>query len=114
MNLMMYVYKRNFDVQKAERFFKERKVKCQIVDMKKNPPGRRELELFERKVGLNQLIDQQNKAYLEHPIRFMATQGCKLDALVDNPQLLAVPIVRDGQNVTVGYQPDVWSEWLKG
>ena len=111
MNLVMYVFKRNFDVQKAERFFKERKLSYQVMDMKKRAPGMKELLQNKIKVGMNNLIDRENKAYLEHPMRFMRGEQAILEALMAAPQLLKSPIVRDGQRVTVGYEPDIWLKW---
>ncbi len=113
MNVMIYVYKRDFEVQKAERFFKERGIKVQLVDMKKKGPGLKELKLFAQKVALHNLIDRQSTAYLEHPVRFMTGESTILDALVLAPQLLKSPIVREGQRVTVGYQPDEWMKWIQ-
>ena len=63
-NIMLYALKRDFDVQKAERFFKERGIKVQAVDMKKHPPGLRELKLFAQRAGLQNIIDKQGKVIL--------------------------------------------------
>lgn len=114
MNICIYVYKRDFEVQKAERFFKERGVKFQTVDMKKKGPGKKELQLFAQRVALSELIDRTAKAYLEHPVRFLTGEAAILEALALAPQLLKGPIVRDGQRVTVGYKPEVWQGWIEG
>ena len=69
-NIQIYFYKRNFDVQKAERFFKERRVAFQAIDMHKHAPGKRELELFARAAGgMSALLDRENVKVLSHPDR---------------------------------------------
>ena len=61
MNIQLYVSKKNFDVQKAERYFKERRIKVQVMDLKKHPLGERELAVMSRGVGLSGLIDREDK-----------------------------------------------------
>lgn len=112
-NIMLYALKRDFDVQKAERFFKERGIKVQVVDMKKHPPGLRELKLFAQRAGLQNIIDKQGKAYLESTVRFLTAEQAILEALARDPRLLKGPILRMGQRVAVGYQPQVWQSWLE-
>lgn len=109
----MYALKRDFEVQKAERFFKERGVKIQAVDMKKHAPGLKELKLFAQRAGLQNIIHKEGKAYLESTVRFLNGEQAILEALCRDPRLLRGPIVRMGQKVTVGYQPEVWQQWLE-
>lgn len=113
MNLMMYVYKRDFNVQKAERFFKERGIKYQLVDMKKKAPGQKELKLFAQRLGVHNLIDKDTTAYRESTLQFLREEGPIMEALERAPAFLRQPIVRDGQRVTVGYAPDVWQTWIE-
>ena len=109
----MYTFKRDFEVQKAERFFKERGVKVQAVDMKKHAPGLKELTLFAQRAGLQTIIDREGKAYRQSTVRFLSGEQAILQALAQDPSLLKVPIVRMGQKVTVGYRPDIWKTWLE-
>ena len=95
-NILLYALKRDFTVQKAERFFKERGVKVQAVDMKKHAPGVKELRLFAQKVGLQNLIDREGRAYLESTVRFLNGEEAILQALSQDPRLLRSPIVRMG------------------
>lgn len=110
--IQLYFHKRNFDVQKAERWFKERKVPVQMVDLQRARLGRRELESVRAQVGLDALIDKDGKAWKECPARYAAGEDAILDALLADPRRLNLPIVRDGRRATVGFAPDVWSTWL--
>lgn len=113
MNLLLYVYKRNFDTQKAERFLKERKIPFQVMDLKKHRLGMRELELFARKVGARGLMDLQNKTVKSHPAAHTPDEQAILAYLAESPQLLRSPILRDGQRVMVGFDPQELSLWLE-
>ena len=84
---------KGFDTQKAERFFKERRVAYQRVDA---------------------LCDKESKAYRESVIAYTQNRDSILAGLMEKPQLLRLPIVRDGRRATVGYCPEIWEEWLKG
>lgn len=114
MNIQIYTYKRNFDTQKAERFFKERRIPYQLVDMKRHAPGARELKLFARRVGARQLVDRGNPDALSHPVAHTDDEAIILDYLAALPQFLRAPIVRDGERVTIGVDEAAWNEWLRG
>lgn len=109
MNLQLYVYKKNFAVQKAERFFKERRIPLQTVDLKKHRLGRRELELFARVAGgACALVDRESTAALSHPVAHTNDEETVLSYLLENPSFLRTPIVRDGQRVVIGEDPAGW------
>ena len=105
---------KGFDTQKAERFFKERRVSYQRVDVLKYGIGKRELESVAAAVGLDALCDRESKAYRESVIAYTQSRDSILAGLMEKPQLLRLPIVRDGRRATVGYCPEIWEEWLKG
>ena len=109
--IQIYLYKRSCDVQKAERWFKERRIPTQTVDLSRARLGRRELEAMERALGLDALIDKESAAWKECPARFSADREAVLSALLDNPRRLRLPLVRNGQRVTVGYCPQDWASW---
>ena len=113
MSIQMYVSKKNFDVQKAERFFKERRVTIQVMDLKKHKLGEREVQTMARAGGLTALIDRDDKKVKEHPACYYDRDSLLLEAVLENPWLLKSPILRNGNQVTVGYQPDVWETWVK-
>ena len=103
MSIQLYVYKRNFDVQKAERYFKERKISYQTVDLKKHRLGRRELELFARGRGVKGIINLADETVRSHPIAYAPNEHMMLDYLMENPQFLISPVIRSGQKVVVGF-----------
>lgn len=113
MALQIYALKRDFEVQKAERFFKERRVPYQFVDLKRHTMGLRELTAIKAQVGLRAMIDTTAKAYQAHYIRNLTGEGPILEALASAPQLLKAPIVRNGKLATVGYAPQVWAQWIE-
>ena len=112
MNIQNYAAKKNPDVLKAERFFKERRIPYQMMDLKKHKLGRRELELFARAAGGAQaLVDRSGQKALERPVAHMSSDSLILDALMDDPSALVSPIVRNGSKATIGAQEAVWKEW---
>ena len=112
MGLQIYAGK-GFDTQKAERFFKERRIAYQRVDVLKYGIGRRELESVAAAVGLEALCDRDSKAFRESVIAYTQSRETILSGLMEKPQLLRLPIVRNGKLATVGYQPDVWEKWIE-
>ena len=113
MNIQIYVNKKNPDVLKAERFFKERRIPYQLVDLKKHKPGRRELELFARATGARALVDRSGMKALERPVAHMTIDSLILSELEQDPSALISPIVRNGSQVTVGVDEAVWLRWME-
>lgn len=110
MNIQIYALKRNFDVQKAERFFKERRVSYQLLDLKKHKLGQRELQLFARRLGAQALVDRTPET-LSHPIGHTDDAAYILECLLENPRFLRTPIVRNGDQVTLGADEETWRKW---
>ncbi len=113
MNIQIYAFKRNFDTQKAERFFKERQIPYQLLDLKKHKLGQRELSLFARRLGAENLVDRQNPDALSHPVAHTDDAAYILECLAEQPRFLRTPIVRNGEQVTLGADEGTWEEWLK-
>ena len=112
-NIQIYYVKRSFDVQKAERFFKERRVPFQAVDMRRHVPGKRELELFARAAGgMSALLDRESTKVLSHPAAYMRDEAAIAEEIMEDPSLLRAPVVRNGQKVTIGVHEDIWAQWL--
>lgn len=103
---------KGFETQKAERFFKERRVSYQRVDVLKFGIGKRELESVAAAVGVDALCDKESKAFRESVIAYTQSRDTILSGLMDKPALLRLPIVRCGRLATVGYCPEVWEKWL--
>lgn len=110
--IQVYFYKKNFQVQKTERFFKERRIPVQLVDLSRVRLGRRELEAVKARVGLDALVDREGAAWKECPARFAAGEEAVFNALLEDPRRLVLPIVRNGKEATVGYRPEEWERWL--
>lgn len=109
LNIQIFGKSKCFDTKKAERYFKERRVKYQMVDLLRYGISRGELQSVKNAVGLEALIDQK------HPdaalVRYLAYDDDKLEKLLENPKLLKTPIVRNGKAATVGFAPEVWKTW---
>lgn len=111
MNIQIYGVKKCFDTKKAERYFKERKVKYQFIDLNIKSLSKGELQSVKASVGLMNLIDKECKEYEKLNIQHIINSSVKEEILLNNPNLYKTPIVRNGKKATVGYEPEVWSTW---
>lgn len=111
--IQIFGTKKCADTRKAERWFKERGVKLQSVDLalKGLSPG--ELQSVAGAVGgIDALIDRQGKRYIEKGLKYSAPTGARIEAiLLEDPLLLKTPIVRRGKDATVGFAAGVWETW---
>lgn len=109
MNIQIFGASKSFDTKKAERWFKERRIKFQAIDVRKYGMSRGELSSVRQAVGLEAMIDPKHPDYtlLEYLVSYQA----KLDKLYEDPTLLNLPIVRNGKQATVGYCPQIWESW---
>ena len=109
MNIQIFGISKCFDTKKAQRYFKERGIKFQAVDIKKFGMSRGELGSVRAAVGLERMINPA------HPdailLSYLALEQAKMDKLFEFPALLRTPIVRNGRQATVGYCPEVWAGW---
>ena len=111
MNIQIYAGKKNFDTQKAERYFKERRIPFQSLDLKKHRLGEREIRLMLDAVGMEKLIDREDKKVKGHPACYFDRAEMLIPAIQENPWLLKTPIVRNGNRITQGYAPEEWDKW---
>ncbi len=111
MNIQIYIGKKNFEAQKAERYFKERRIPFQSMDLKKHRLGEREIRLMLNAVGMEKLIERNDRKVREHPACYFDRPELLIPAIQENPWLLNTPIVRNGDKITTGYRPDVWETW---
>lgn len=112
MNIQIFGSKKSFDSKKAERYFKERRIKYQYIDMKEKGLSKGELASVAQAVGgLDALIDPDCKdVQLVALVKYLAADQ-RMEKVLENQQILRTPIVRNGRQATVGYQPDVWKGW---
>ncbi|HBI63531.1 MAG TPA: ArsC family transcriptional regulator [Clostridiales bacterium] len=111
MNIQIFGKSKCFDTKKAERYFKERRIRVQSVDVQKYGMSRGELTSVCRAVGLEALLDPKCKDPDAAMMPYLASDEAKLEKLMENPKLLRTPIVRNGRKATVGFCPDVWKTW---
>lgn len=112
MNIQIFGTKKCFDTKKAERYFKERRVRYQMIDLKDKGMSRGELTSVVQAVkGLDNLLDPNAKDKQTLALVQYLVEGDKLDKVFENQQLIRTPVVRNGKQATVGYQPDVWKTW---
>jgi arsenate reductase len=111
MNIQIYAARKNFDTQKAERYFKERKIACQLVDLGKKGLSKGELAAVKSAVGLAALIDQDSAAYKTLNMAYHGLSPAAEAILLEHPELLKTPIVRNGRQATVGFCPEIWQAW---
>ena len=112
MNNQIFGSPKSFDSKKAERYFKERGIKYQLINMKEKGMSRGEFNSVKQSVGdIDSMIDPKckNKDLLTL-LKYLSETG-KEEKVFENQELILTPIVRNGKNATIGYQPDVWKEW---
>ena len=114
MNIQIFGTKKSADTRKAERYFKERRIKFQSVDLKEKGLSKGECQSVCRAVGgLDEMIDPECRDKdLLALIRYIAAED-RLEKVLENQAVLKQPIVRNGSQATVGYRPEVWKEWEK-
>ena len=109
--IQIFGTKRCKDTQKAERFFKERKIEFQFRDLTEKGVSKKELDNFTQFYSLEELIDiegkQYNKRNLKYIIHDVETE------LLEDPLLFKTPIVRFNRKVVLGYDTDSWFELAK-
>ena len=112
MNIQIFGTKKNADTRKAERFFKERGIKFQSIDLKEKGLSKGELQSVVQAVGgIDAMIDQACKdknllALINHIV-----SEDKFEKILENQSIIKQPIVRNGRQATVGYCPDIWKTW---
>ena len=112
MNIQIFGTKKSSDARKAERWFKERRIKFQYIDLAQKEISKGELRSVAQACGgLAALIDEKAKDQYAVALLQHTPQDMLLDKLLENQQVLRQPLVRNGKQATVGYAPDVWKTW---
>ena len=112
MNIQIFGTKKCNDTKKAERFFKERGIKYQFIDMNEKGMSKGEFNSVARaNGGVENMINWNAKDKdLLAVIKYIADED-KLEKVLENPQVIKTPVVRNGKQSTLGYQPDIWKGW---
>lgn len=112
MNIQIFGKSKCFDTKKAERYFKERRIKYQFVDLLKFGLSGKEFDSVLRAVGgIDNLIDWSGKSQEITNMKYMDDKIAKEDKVFDDPSLMRTPIVRNGKQATVGFCPEIWGTW---
>ena len=112
MNIQIFGTKKCFDTKKAERYFKERNIKYQLIDLKEKGMSKGEYTSVKQAVGgLDAMLndDCKDKDALAL-IKYIAAED-RDEKVLENQKVLKSPIVRNGKKATIGYQPEVWKTW---
>ena len=112
MNIQIFGRSKCFDTKKAERWFKERRIKFQSIDLVKYGMSGGEFDSVLRAIGgIDNLIDWTVKDLEIDLMRYMDDKRAKEDKVFDQPKLMKTPVVRNGKQATVGYCPEIWETW---
>lgn len=112
MNIQIFGKSKSFDTKKAERYFKERRIPFQSIDLLRFGLSGKEFDSVLRAVGgIDNLIDWDSKDPDILILRYTEDSRAKEDKVFDRPELMKAPIVRNGKQATVGFAPEVWETW---
>ncbi len=110
MNIQIFGMKKSFDTKKAERWFKERRIKYQYIDLESKGLSAGEYRSVKAAVGYDALVNKNCRAYEELFMAYITPQAAE-EKLLLYPELFNAPIVRNGRQATVGYHPEIWQTW---
>lgn len=114
MNIQIFGTNKSQDTKKALRFFKERGIKPQFVDLTQRAIAAGELKRFSQKHGLNSLVNTKSKAYDKAGLEYLkVTDEQLMQKLMDAPALMVQPLVRSGATAMVGWDEAFWREWYE-
>jgi len=111
MTIQIFGTKKCKDTQKALRFFKERRITTQFIDLNEKEISLGELNAIKRYFPIEELINTEGKEYLKLNLQYMKFNI--EEKLLENPLLFVTPIVRSSNGVTIGHDPDSWKSWVK-
>jgi arsenate reductase-like glutaredoxin family protein len=111
MNIQIFGVRKCFETQKAERYFKERGIKYQYVDLARYGLSKGEFESVKAAVGIKELINTKAREYKSLNMQQLGTGSVAAEMLYNNPKLFVTPVVRNGKLATVGYKPEFWAAW---
>ena len=112
MNIQIFGTKKCNDTKKAERFFKERGIKYQFIDMKEKGMSKGEFtSVASANGGLEGMVDWAGKEQDTVTLIKYLSEEDKLEKILENPLVIKTPVVRNGKLSTVGYKPEIWKQW---
>lgn len=112
MNIQIFGTKKCSDTRKAERYFKERRIKYQMIDLREKDMSRGEFNSVKQAVGgIDSMINENAKDKGVITLMKYLSDSDKEEKLIENQQVIKTPIVRNGRQATIGFCPDVWKNW---
>ena len=111
MNIQIFGTKKCNDTKKAERYFKERRIPYQFIDLKEKALSKGELQSVKKCIGLEGLINKNSKDYKKLNMDKIRSAEMREEILFKNPSLYVTSIVRNGKYATVGNAPETWKAW---
>ena len=111
MNIQIFGTLKCQETRKAQRYFKERNIPFQFINLAERGLSRGELNSVKAAVGLDSLMDREGREYARRNLAYL-THDVE-EELLSDPLLFKTPIVRNGQRATIGYAPATWKEWEK-
>lgn len=111
MNIQIFGTKKCSDTKKAERFFKERGIQFHYRDLAEKGISKGELESIKKVFDSEDLIDTEGKQYKKRNLKYILHNI--ENELLEDPLLFRTPIVRNGNQATVGYDPEIWKNWIE-
>lgn len=112
MNIQIFGTKKCFETKKTERYFKERRIKFQYIDLKEKGLSKGELTSVCQAVGgIDNLLDPDCRDQDALALVKYITESQKMDTVLENQQVIKTPVVRNGKQATAGYHPEIWQEW---
>ncbi|MAT57583.1 MAG: ArsC family transcriptional regulator [Ignavibacteriae bacterium] len=111
MNIQIFGTKKCNDTKKAERFFKERGIKFHYRDFAEKGMSKGELDNIKRVFDVEDLIDKEGKEYKKRNLQYIIHDI--EEELLSDPLLFKTPIVRNGNQVTIGFEPEIWKSWIE-
>ncbi len=112
MNIQIFGLKKCAETRKAQRFFKERRIRFQFVDLADKGLSKGELRSVATSVPLDQLLNRSSKHFVDRGLTHAWLDSRRIEtALLEDPLLFNTPVVRNGKQATVGYCPQVWKSW---
>ncbi|MDB5106909.1 MAG: arsenate reductase [Fibrobacteres bacterium] len=110
MNIQIFGKRSCSESRKAERYFKERRIPFQFIDLKEKGFSPKELESVARPIGYENLLDKESKRFKEKGLAFMSPSRIP-KVLLEDAELVKTPVVRNGSQATLGFRPEVWKSW---
>jgi arsenate reductase-like glutaredoxin family protein len=114
LEIQVFGIRKSADTRKALRFFSERRIKTHFVDLMEKPASLGELRRFAQKFGVILLVDKESKRFAELGLHYAQLSDDRwLQKLSEEPLLLRIPLVRNGNQLSVGADEGAWKSWIE-